>query len=243
LEAPAVKDLSKKFLFKLLPEDGKSLNAPVEVVDLDSSKLHALYPTNEVVSIKPVNTSGRIMVQSKVFGYRLKQIGVDFNSPTDSSGITLDSGRYVVPLVLKPLEEGDISIMYNVFFFKDAAVMRPDSKYEINALLDMMNEFPNRKIIVHGHTNGTWHGKMLVMGEKKDFFSIENCVVSKGSAHELSRLRALCIVDYLVANGISSDRMTVKPWGGKKPLFHHAHERAIDNVRVEVEIARSASKL
>jgi outer membrane protein OmpA-like peptidoglycan-associated protein len=236
-------DNKKKFIFQLKAEDGKVINAPIEIVDLDSSKLHSVYPSNEIINLRAVNSSGRLMIQSKVFGYRLKQVAIDFNNPTDSAGITLDNGNYIVPLELKPLQEGDITIMYNVFFFKDASVMRPDSKYEVNALLAMMNEYPSRKIIMHGHTNGNWHGKMLILGEKKDFFSIDDCVTSKGSALELSRLRAHTIVDYLIANGISSDRMTVKPWGGKRPLFHHAHDRAIDNVRVEVEIARSDSKL
>ena len=30
--------------------------------------------------------------------------------------------------------------MYNVFFFKDAAVMRPESRYEITSLLEMLKE-------------------------------------------------------------------------------------------------------
>lgn len=237
-ESNPATEVAKKFFFDLKAEDGTSLKAPVELVDLDNSSLAALYPSNEPVAISPINNSGRIMVQSKVFGYRLKQVGINLNSPLDSSGITLNDNIYTVSIVLKPLTVGDITIMYNVFFFKDAGIMRPDSKYEVNALMAMMQEFPNRKIIIHGHTNGNFRGKFLKMNEAKNFFSTEECLTTTGSAIELSEERARCIQQYLVANGIEASRMTIKAWGGKKMLYEADHVRAIDNVRVEVEIVK-----
>jgi hypothetical protein len=228
----------KKFFFELKAEDGTTLKSPVELIDLDKSSLAALYPSNEPVSISPINSSGRIMVQSKIFGYRLKHVGINLNSPLDSAGIVLNDNIYTVPIVLKPLTVGDITIMYNVFFFKDAGIMRPDSKYEVNALAAMMQEFPNRKIIIHGHTNGNFRGKILKMNEAKNFFSTEECVTTTGSATELSEERARCIQQYLVANGVDVNRMTIKAWGGKKMLYESDHARAIENVRVEVEIVK-----
>ena len=235
-EIPVEEDNSKRFFFKLTDEEGKVLKAPIEVVDLDNSRLQALFPSNESVSIKPVNETGRIMVQSKIFGFKLKQIGIDFNNPTDSAGITSDSGQYIVPMELQELVRGDIAIMFNVFFFKDAAIMRPDSKYEVNSLVAMMQQFPTRKIVIHGHTNGNLRGKILTMSEKKNFFSLTGCNTGSGTAVQLSKERAFCIEEYLISNGIGRDRMSIKAWGGKKPLVHPEHERAIDNVRVEVEI-------
>lgn len=229
-------DGSKKFFFRLEAEDSTVLKAPIEMIDLDKSSLMALYPSNEVIAVKPPNTSGRVMVQSKVFGYRLKQIGIDFNQPTDSAGITESGGVFTVPLTLKPIEVGDVAIMYNVFFFKDAAVMRTDSKYEINSLVAMMQAHPNRKIIIHGHTNGNYRGKIIMMNEKKSFFSMSETKSEMGSATKLSEERAKCIQEYLVANGIDRSRMEIKAWGGKKMLFDHDHKRAIENVRVEIEI-------
>lgn len=233
-----VEEVAKRFLFELKAEDGTKLKSPVELVDLDKSSLAALYPSNEPVTISPINNSGRVMVQSKIFGYRLKQVGLNLNSPLDSTGITLNDNVYTVPLILKPLQVGDVTIMYNVFFFKDAGIMRPDSKYEVNALVAMMQEFPNRKIIIHGHTNGSYRGKILKMGENKNFFSTEDCITTVGSATELSEERARCIQQYLVANGIDVNRMTIKAWGGKKMLYESDHQRAIENVRVEVEIVK-----
>jgi outer membrane protein OmpA-like peptidoglycan-associated protein len=237
-ETPAEVDDTKRFIFKLQAEDGTELKAPIELVDLDKSSLAALYPSNEVASLKPINESGRVMVQSKVFGYRLKQVGINFNNPTDSASITQADGVYTVPMTLKQLVVGDVTIMYNVFFYKDAAIMRPDSKYEVNALVAMMQQFPNRKIIIHGHTNGNYRGKIITMDERKDFFSMSGTDSKMGSATQLSEERAKCIAEYLVANGIDRSRMEIKPWGGKKMLYDHDHKRAIENVRVEVEIVK-----
>jgi outer membrane protein OmpA-like peptidoglycan-associated protein len=223
-------ETTKKFYFDLKAEDGTVLKSPVELVDLDQSKLAALYPSNENITISPINNSGRIMVQSKVFGYRLKQVGLNINNPTDSAGIVQNNGVYTVPLVLKPLTVGDITIMYNVFFFKDAGIMRPDSKYEVNALVAMMQAHPNRKIIIHGHTNGNYRGKIMRMGEDKNFFSTSDSQTTTGSAAELQ--------EYLISNGIDKSRMTIKAWGGKKMLYDSDHARAIENVRVEVEIVK-----
>jgi hypothetical protein len=232
---PAVEAV-KKFFFELKAEDGTQLKSPVELIDLDRSSLAALYPSNEPVTISPINNSGRVMVQSKIFGYRLKQVGIDLNNPLDSAGIVLKDNIYTVPIVLKPLTVGDVSIMYNVFFFKDAGIMRPDSKYEVNALVAMMQEFPNRKIIIHGHTNGNYRGRILKMNKNKDFFSTSGAESTTGSAVQLSEERARCIQEYLIANGIQKERMTIKPWGGKKMIYDSEHPRAIENVRVEVEI-------
>ena len=238
VETPAEVDDSKRFLFQLQAQDGTVLKSPIELIDLDNSNLIGLQPSNEAISMKPINNSGRIMAQSKVFGYRLLQVGINFNSPTDSASITESNGVYTVPMILKPLVVGDVSIMYNVFFYKDAAIMRPDSKYEVNALVSMMQEYPTRKIIIHGHTNGNYRGKIITMDEKKNFFSMSGTDSKMGSATELSEERAKCIAEYLVSNGIDKQRMEIKPWGGKKMLYDHDHKRAIDNVRVEIEIVK-----
>ncbi len=231
-------DLEMKFLFQVMTTDGTLIQSPVEVIDLDQSSLVASYPGNEKIILKPINESGRIMIQCKVFGYRLKQITFNLNHPVDSAGITLDGNTFNVPIKLQPLTVGDITIMYNVFFFKDAGIMRPDSKYEVNALLTMMKDFPERKIIIHGHTNGDHKGKMLTIGDNKDFFALEGCHTSTGTAMELSEARARCIEEYLIVNGIDKSRMEVKAWGGKKMIHESESERAIENVRVEIEIVK-----
>ncbi len=237
---PAVDPEGRKgFFFKLFEENGPLLTAPIEVIDLDLSSLGGIYPSNEKILLKPVNKSGRMMVQSKVFGYRLQQVEFDFKHPTDSAGITLDSGIFTIPMKLKPVVQGDIAIMFNIFFFKDAGIMRPDSRYEVTALLDMMKKFPTREIKIHGHTNGNSHGKILSRDKKtNNFFSLTGSQESSGSAVKLSALRAECIRDYLLDNGIDKNRLSIMAWGGKKMIYKPLSEKAKENVRVEVEVVK-----
>jgi outer membrane protein OmpA-like peptidoglycan-associated protein len=127
--------------------------------------------------------------------------------------------------------------MYNVYFFKDAAIMRPESRFEVNSLLDMLNENAKYRIRIHGHTNGGATGKIISKAKGSDsFFSLNETKEGFGSAKKLSQERAEIIKDYLVSKGVDPKRMVIKAWGGKRPIFDKHHSRAQENVRVEIEI-------
>jgi outer membrane protein OmpA-like peptidoglycan-associated protein len=171
-----------------------------------------------------------------VFGYRKVQRDINYKNP-EGEGITKDDeNNIVVPFELIRLQKGDIAILYNVYFFKDAGVMRPESRYEVGSLLEMLKENQNYKIKLHGHTNGGAAGKIISMGDSKNYFSLTGTKEGFGSAKKLSLERAEVIRDYLVNEGIDSKRIEIKAWGGKQPIFDKLSTRAQENVRVEVEI-------
>ena len=115
--------------------------------------------------------------------------------------------------------------------------MRPESRYEINSLLDMLKENPNYQIKLHGHTNGKASGKIISLEEgSTNFFSLSKTKEGFGSAKKLSQERADIIRQFLVSNGIDPSRMQVKAWGGKRPIHDKHSTRAQENVRVEIEI-------
>ena len=126
--------------------------------------------------------------------------------------------------------------MYKVYFFKDAAIMRPESRYEVTSLKEMMKENPNLKIRLHGHTNGNGSGKIIRMGEQNNFFSLNESKDAFGSAKELSESRAEVIRDFLISEGIEQNRLLIKAWGGKQAIHDKKSNKAHENVRVEVEI-------
>ena len=101
----------------------------------------------------------------------------------------------------------------------------------------MMNENPNYRIRLHGHTNGNYHGSIISMGDNGDFFSMGDDVKkSMGTSKKLSTERAEVIKKYLIANGIAADRIEIKAWGGKRPIYDKNSPNARKNVRVEVEV-------
>ncbi|MCE2893504.1 MAG: OmpA family protein [Flammeovirgaceae bacterium] len=230
---------SKKFLFKVFTNNQKEIQGDIDLMGLDKTKPKkvASYRANEPVNVKPANKSGNVSFICEVFGYRKIQTVANFNQPETTEGITIEENKTVVPFELVRLKKGDFAVMYNVYFFKDAGIMRPESKYEVNSLLDMLKENPKYKIKIHGHTNGNSHGKVISMGDSKNFFGITADVKEGfGSAKKLSEERALVIQNYLISQGVDPSRMQVKAWGGKKPVYEEEHALASANVRVEIEI-------
>ncbi len=228
------------FLFKIFRAvDGNQIDGDVEVIDTDRSRKMGTFTGNTPVRITtPKSKSGKISIVCEVFGYRKAQRDVVFDDPTESEVIQIDeSNNVVVPFELARLQKGDIAVMYNVYFFKDAAIMRPESRFEVNSLLEMLKENDKYKIRIHGHTNGGAAGKIISMGkDSENFFSLTNTKEDMGSAKKLSGERAEVIKEYLIANGIPEKRMDIKAWGGKRPLHDKHATRAQENVRVEIEI-------
>jgi outer membrane protein OmpA-like peptidoglycan-associated protein len=238
-EEPDSEVEGKRFFFSLSrATDNQKVEGDVDVIDLDKVKKMGTYKANMDVKItKPAGRSGKVSLVCEVFGYRKVQRELDYNSP-EGEGIQQDeNGAVVVPFELNRLQKGDIAIMYNVYFFNDAAIMRPESRYEVSSLLDMLKENPKYKIKIHGHTNGKSHGKILYLEEgSTNFFSISKTKEGTGTAKRLSEARAELIKNYLVANGVDENRMEVKAWGGKRPIHDKHSTRARENVRVEIEI-------
>jgi outer membrane protein OmpA-like peptidoglycan-associated protein len=229
----------KKFFFSLSRAlDNEKVDGEVDVIDLDKVKKMGTYKGNMDVKVtKPTGKSGKVSFVCEVFGYRKVQKEVDYNNPAGDGLAEGDGGAIVVPFELTRLQKGDIAVMYNVYFFKDAAVMRPESRYEINSLLEMLKENPKYKIKIHGHTNGKANGKIIELEEgSTNFFSLTKTKEGFGSAKKLSEERAEMIKQFLVTNGVDASRMQIKPWGGKRPIHDKHSTRAQENVRVEIEI-------
>jgi outer membrane protein OmpA-like peptidoglycan-associated protein len=227
----------KRFVFKIFRgTDEKEVQGEVDVLDIEKGRKLATYKGNAEVKMKPPSNATSVNLLCNVFGYRKVQRTIDYNNPIADDVTTDEDGNIVVPFELVRLQKGDIAVMYNVFFYNDAAVMRPESRYEVNSLLDMMKENPSYKIRLHGHTNGTGQGKLITMGKTDNFFTLTGSVTGFGSAKALSEERARIISEYLVANGIDAKRIEIRAWGGKRPIYDKHHAKASENLRVEVEI-------
>lgn len=230
-------DNSSRFYFKIFKSaTGHLVNGEVDVVDPEKQKKVSSFNGNTAVRISPINKSNQLLLQCQIFGYRKISHAIDLSNPESLEGVSVENGQTVVPFELVRLKKGDYSVMYNVYFFKDAAVMRPESRYEVTALLEMLQENPKYKIRIHGHTNGKSAGKIISVGDEQNFFSLTGTKEGFGSAKKLSEERANLIRDFLISEGIAANRLEVKAWGGKKPVYAKDHAQAHANVRVEIEI-------
>ncbi|MBT1709909.1 OmpA family protein [Fulvivirgaceae bacterium PWU5] len=229
----------KPFIFHLYrATDNAKVEGEVKAIDLDRARKIGDYKGNEIVKVgDPASKTDSIGVVAEVFGYRKRQINLYYNKPEGEGIETNAEGAVEIPFGLVRLSKGDIAVMFNVLFYRDAAVMRPESRYEVQSLLDMMKENPKYKIRIHGHTNGNATGKITTLPEgTTEFFSLKDTKDGFGSAKALSEERAIAIKNFLISEGIAPDRMDIKAWGGKRPLYDKMGNRAQENVRVEIEI-------
>jgi outer membrane protein OmpA-like peptidoglycan-associated protein len=230
----------KNYLFQIYKsEDSAFVEGSVDVIDVDRSRKIASYKGNSVVKVlPPLSKSDSILIVCNVFGFRRAQCPLSYLKPKGKSITINEQGAVVVPFELHRLEKGDIAVMYNVYFYKDASIMRPESLFEINSLLSLLNENEKYVIKIHGHTNGDAYGKIVLSKSKtSNFFSLNGTIEEFGSAKKLSEERANSIRNYLIAKGgINPNRMQIKAWGGKRPVQDEIGNRAQENVRVEIEI-------
>jgi len=129
-------------------------------------------------------------------------------------------------------------VMYHVGFYKDAVIMLPLSKVELDQLAQMMSANPNYKIKIHGHANGSNSRRIIALGPSKNYFDVNGSVEHTGSAKELSRLRAEAVRQYLADQGIDKARVAVHAWGSQDMLVPETSRNAKLNDRVEVEFLK-----
>jgi outer membrane protein OmpA-like peptidoglycan-associated protein len=229
----------KLFIFHLYrTTDNVKVDGEVKAIDLDRARKIGEYKGNEIVKVgDPASKSDSVGVVAEVFGYRKQQVNLYYTKPEGEGIETNAEGAVEIPIGLVRMRKGDITVMFNVLFYRDAAIMRPESKYEVQSLRDMMKENPNYRIRIHGHTNGNATGKIITMpAGSTEFFALKDTKEGFGTAKALSEERAQAIKNFLVHDGIAAERMEIKAWGGKKPLYDKMSNRAAENVRVEIEI-------
>lgn len=231
------------FLSLFNARNNRVVEGKVKVVDTEKNKLIKEVPGNDYLVLPdPKTTSGKLTLICEAFGFRKMQQDISYPMPladTAKGYIELMGTTFIIYFDLQEYQPGDIATLYNVYFYNDAAIMLPESKFELTSLLQMMRENPDFRILLHGHSNGKQAGRIIKMGKEKEFFSLDGSVNSFGSAKDLSQARAEIIRDWLVENQVSADRIEIKAWGGKKPIHDRNSANAKRNVRVEVEILKN----
>ena len=214
----------------------------VKVIDPDRLKEVRAIRAHELANVnEPHNQSNSLQFIAEIFGYKKAQhdlkLSEQINDETKAF-LQVSGDTLLIDFALKRYDKGDVAVMYNVFFYKDAAIMKPESQFELNSLLEFLNEKTDYKIRISGHTNGNASGNIIeIDSEVPEYFSLSQATKEKnGSAKSLSLKRAEIIQKYLLNNGISSDRMEVKGFGGKMPIYDKFDRLASKNVRVEIEI-------
>lgn len=125
------------------------------------------------------------------------------------TGITKD-------LYMTPIEIGVTVRLNNIFFDFDKTTLRPESIPELDRVVRFMLENPTVKVEIGGHTDS--------MGTDE-----YNITLSQG--------RADAVVNYVIDQGIDSDRIIPKGYGENQPIDTNATDEGRQtNRRVEFKI-------
>ena len=239
---PDIEESFKVYVNAVNLKNFTEVTGPIELVDEVRQKIikktssHQLFGLND-----PGNGKAAVKCVSRIFGYKPKEVSFSLTDPVSSGNdsIYIYGDSLIIDFGLERLARGDVMVMWSVLFYKDAAIMRPESRAELLSLLDMMTENNETRIKLHGHTNGNSKGRVIYLGDNdKDFFTLngQNHKEKLGSAKDLSQERAFTIQHWLMENGIDESRIEIQGWGGKKMLQEKHSAKAYENVRVEVEV-------
>jgi outer membrane protein OmpA-like peptidoglycan-associated protein len=230
----------KLFKFVIQTTDGKPVHGSVHHVDFNRGRDIASYNADEYIDLpRPSRSNNPMSMVCGIFGYKEEVKLLNYDDPSTVENVTSDEkGAWVVHYELERLKKGDVSVMYHVSFYKDAVVMLPQAKPELDELVAMMNDNSNYRIKIHGHCNGNNSRRIIAMGQTKNYFAIEGSDERNGTAKELSKLRAEAVQQYLEDKGIPKSRSDVYAWGALNMLVPETSTSARLNDRIEIEITQ-----
>ena len=180
-------------------ETGKLLKADYELINLSTGKVIVKSATDETGNFLVCLPSGYN------YGINVSKPGYLFYSENFMfEGIHTVSEPYIKRIVLNPAKVGEKMQLSNVFYEVDSWQIKQESMTELNNLVNLLSENKNLAMEIGGYTDSTG--------------SIEYNMT-------LSEKRALSVVNYLIKNGIASERLKYKGYGNKSPLG--------DNVTIE----------
>ena len=192
---------------------------------LDQKTLKPLYTTIELVDIKtgekvskflsdPITGDymailpgdGEYVLYAETPNYFFKSL--KFNFTKDEEGKRLD-------ILLTKIEKETKEVLENIFFDSGSAVLRKESDIELKKLKELLQKNATLKVEISGHTD-----------------DIGNDLTNK----ELSKKRAMAVVDFLKNEGIAADRIIPIGYGETQPKVKNDSEANRQlNRRIEVK--------
>jgi len=123
---------------------------------------------------------------------------------------------FILNIKLQKIKSGNTTILNNIFFDTDSYALLEKSKSELERLVGFLKLNPSIKIKISGHTDN--------QGDEK-------------SNKILSENRAKAVVNYLIKEGISPDRLSSAGFGATNPIdSNQTEEGRAKNRRTEFKI-------
>jgi outer membrane protein OmpA-like peptidoglycan-associated protein/predicted negative regulator of RcsB-dependent stress response len=189
----------------------KPLKAEVKLYDLDTDVLTQFVTSDPEYGDYTVvlNEGHHYAMYAAADKYLLKSLSFDYTDQHTFNPLSLD-------IYLEPVRAGRSVVLNNLFFGTNQYELKPQSRTELNRLIEFLRQYRDVQIEVSGYTDN---------------------VGTPEANLQLSQRRAQSVVEYLSGHGISTTRLRSKGYGEGHPLAANdseAHRRL--NRRIELHI-------
>ena len=187
------------------------LEASVEIIDLEKNA--TVYQDNSSPEYGDFLVT---LTAGKNYGLNVSKDGYLFYSANFSLLGHEAREPYQLTVELSPIEVGNKVVLNNIFFDTNKFDLKPDSKAELQKLIDFLNLNPSVHIEISGHTDN----------------------VGNNQANQvLSENRAKSVYQYLITNGITAARLIYKGYGETQPIMPNISDaNRAKNRRTEFKI-------
>jgi outer membrane protein OmpA-like peptidoglycan-associated protein len=187
------------------------LESAVEIIALENNRpVYQDFSSAEKGDFLATITAG------KNYGLNISKPGYLFYSENFSLVGHTSSNPFFITALLEPIEVGNKVILKNIFFDTNKYQLQPDSRAELQKLIEFMDLNPTVKIEISGHTDN---------------------VGNDASNQTLSENRAKSVYDFLISGKIDPSRMVFKGYGKTQPIAPNDNdENRAKNRRTEFKI-------
>jgi len=189
----------------------KPLKAEVKLYDLDTDVLTQFVTSDPEYGDYTVvlNEGHHYAMYAAADKYLLKSLSFDYSDQHTFNLTALD-------IYLEPVRSGRSVVLNNLFFNTNQYALKPQSRTELNRLIEFLQQYRDVQIEVSGYTDN---------------------VGTPESNQQLSQRRAQSVVEYLAGHGISTTRLRSKGYGQGHPLAANDTEPHRQmNRRIELHI-------
>jgi outer membrane protein OmpA-like peptidoglycan-associated protein/Tol biopolymer transport system component len=195
--------------FVLDQKTQKPLYTTIELVDKITGEKISKFLSDPITGdyMAILPGDGEYVLYAETPNYFFKSLKFDFTK--DDEGKRLD-------ILLTKIEKETKEVLENIFFDSGSAVLRKESDIELKKIKELLQKNMSLKVEISGHTD-----------------DIGNELTNK----ELSKKRAMAVVEFLKTEGIAAERMLPIGYGEAQPKVKNdsdAHRQL--NRRIELKI-------
>lgn len=187
------------------------LGSSVEIIEISTGDTVALTSSNSI--------SGQFLASlpiGKTYAFNVYSNGYLFYSDQFVLTNKKTTEPYKLMVPLDKIQVGAKVALKNIFYESGSFKLRNESKYEITKLIQFLKENPDVRVEISGHTDNVGADQANIT---------------------LSTNRAKSVYDWLIKQGIASDRLVYKGYGKSQPIDSNATEEGRGkNRRTEVKI-------